>query len=147
VATDIGNSNYVPAVEEEDARLHFGSSLPLEVRKALVELGWDRDAAQQTTTARQQLPLSALPPSYTEPEPPASGRSPSPSPSPLLQHKSSSGSRANTRRPILVAAVSSLLLRAVDLLLDTDAGVAAIARDAVFTFSEPSCSLQLSFKH
>jgi hypothetical protein len=136
VATDIGNSGYVPDVEEEEARLHVGSSLPPEVRKALVELGFDRDAATRTTTARQQLPLSALPSSYIEPQGPAASTTASSS-AQLLRRKSSSGQRSNTaRRPVLVAAVSSLLLRAADLLLDPDAGVAATARDAVFTFSE-----------
>jgi hypothetical protein len=139
VPTNIGLSTHVPTrlPSDDDTEVALGASLPLEVRKALNELGWDKESSRQTASERERIPLHVLPITYAE-RSQANIEAPSSSPrpdAPLLRRKSSAtaGPGASSR-PVLVVAVAALMGKLTMLFGDNDPGVANAARDALLIF-------------
>lgn len=62
VTTEIGSPFWVPPPAIQDAALQrFGTSLPLELRQRLMELGWSEDDPIAGRSDWQQIPVTSLP--------------------------------------------------------------------------------------
>lgn len=135
--TDIGSSSFVP---REDLAKGNSSSIPLELRKRLADIGWTQDenaveqkhdwimtpfsliSGQQLEKVEAGLPTTMV---TRSPQPAALERPRSPA---VEQMASSRGVK---RRPIFVPPLVSLLPDLASLVYDDDYGVANAARVAV----------------
>ncbi|KAH8118013.1 hypothetical protein DFH11DRAFT_1541265 [Phellopilus nigrolimitatus] len=157
VATDVGESKYVPS-EEEEASSGQVHSLPLDLRRRLSEIGWDDD--DKPTDQRLEwlrMPMSLLASSQLDQistsasavdDGKLSDRSPSPVTSPgstpskspgmeenLHRRSSSSGGQHGMkRRPVFVEPLLTIFLPLAKLVMDSDFAVASLARDVVMDF-------------
>lgn len=141
VPTAIGLSNYqVKSAEEEITK--YGTTLPPEMRKALLDLGWDKSGQQHTLAERCSVPLSVLPESFLHNEMMLASEGRAKSTEiipPLLRRNSSAGSDkglGKSNRPILVPTMAKQLLSLVHLHSDPDDSVRALARDALLNFGQ-----------
>lgn len=155
VATDVGESKYMPDNEIEEGTLGQGPSLPLDLKRRLNEIGWDEeDKPQDQKLQWLRTPMSLLgsnqlyqlsaTSSVTEdlsdatPSPLSSPRS-SPSESAvasggaqLMRRSSSSGGQHGMkRRPVFVQPLTPIFLALAKLTLDKDFMVASLARDLI----------------
>ncbi|KAG8998938.1 hypothetical protein FRB94_006521 [Tulasnella sp. JGI-2019a] len=63
VASDVGSSTYTPPERTEEAKLQIGASLPPELRKRVLELGWETSERDESSGATKwaHAPISLLP--------------------------------------------------------------------------------------
>jgi hypothetical protein len=132
VATDIGTQNYTADRAQEAERLQFASTLPPEIRRRLIELGWDREPTpDEKKPVKDTVPLSVFPSDRL-----ITGEAASILVSAnentnkgLLRRKSSSGYQAGgKRRPIFVASLAASLQNILPSALSIDPENAILAR-------------------
>ncbi|EJU01792.1 hypothetical protein DACRYDRAFT_100104 [Dacryopinax primogenitus] len=142
VATDIGSSNYVETIEEEEG-LDLTAGVVREVKKRLLEIGWVEDENEDgSETAAERLALSLVPSSLLT----RLGSSPSGQPTvnnqptsnqagdgqqALLQRKSSASNyyAGVKRRVIFVSSVSAVLPYLGAVAVNVDPLVAGMAQE------------------
>ena len=152
VALEVGSSDFVaaePVVEDASIHLSVGS-MPPEVRRALIELGWDDRTEEQAATERQRRPLSLLPCGELGPdgaavsgfEPGLPSRSPHRNSHELRRGSGSNGTDSKLggylgsgkARAVVTLSMAKCLLRLNELIKDNDVGVASSARSALIAF-------------
>ncbi|PVF92302.1 hypothetical protein CPB86DRAFT_717696 [Serendipita vermifera] len=124
VATDIGTQNYVADRVQEAERLQFASTLPPEIRRRLIELGWDREPMpDDKKPVKDTVPLSLFSSDrLVAAETTTSILSASENTTKgLLRRKSSSGyQNGGKRRPIFVASLATSLQNILSSALSID---------------------------
>ncbi|EJD06540.1 uncharacterized protein FOMMEDRAFT_165313 [Fomitiporia mediterranea MF3/22] len=160
VATDVGDSKYIPDDDLEEFTTGKGQVLPLDIRRRLHEIGWDdeeKPVDQQLEWRRTPMSLlggtqldqisssdtvnddsrfsdQALSPSPAT----SSGNSPSPSPrgdGKLLRRNSSSQSfHAGKRRSVFVQSLVAIFVPLAKLALDSDFTIASVARGLLIDY-------------
>ncbi|KIM28069.1 hypothetical protein M408DRAFT_147787 [Serendipita vermifera MAFF 305830] len=130
VPTDIGSQVFVPDRVEEAEKLQFASTLPPEIRRRLIDLGWDKDATKEEKRPIQDMaPLSVVPSDRLAAIESMSLSSADPTNKGLLRRKSSSGSaQSGKRRPIFVASIAAHMPSVLQLTMSTDPELANVAR-------------------
>ncbi|KAG8777776.1 hypothetical protein FRC15_011121 [Serendipita sp. 397] len=130
VPTDIGSINFIPGRIQEREHISFASSLPPEVRRRLVELGWDTDASSSPEGLAKEIPPLSVAPSdrLTVHDRSSSSLMGDSSTRGLLRRKSSGGGQGGKKRPIFVAALSSELLAVLHLAFSEEIEVSSAAR-------------------
>ena len=142
VPTDIGSSQYIK--EEDETTKNNKNALPLELRKRLMEIGWDDDEGpldqrlEWATTPMSLIPSMDLAKvdngdtlsAGTQP-PAFDTLSKSPVEREASPKRGSMTDTAVKRRPILVTSLLSIFPRIVSLALDSDFVVANAARNLV----------------
>lgn len=138
VSVDAGSGAYVAESSDEEQATVAGISLPSDLRRRLIEIGWDdKVRPRDSRLEKMRIPFSALSlnqlldQSYLSKDNPAKGESANGS---LIRRKSSSSSEHNSghkHRPVFVPALVSLFVSLSKLALDPDPFIAGSARDAV----------------
>ena len=144
VATDVGASHFIPDWEPDAETLNFATALPPEVRRRLLELGWDQE--NKPVEKKSDIPPMSLMPvqqldhpediqaaamTVTVSEEKAGDRTSAiGGRGGLLRRKSSSASHAagGKRRAVFVPPLVSTLATLASLVLDKDARVSSAAR-------------------
>ena len=135
VATEIGSSQWLPPHDVQDAALKkFGTTLPLELRQRLMELGWNEEATIAGKSDWEQIPVSALPSLQLEADHGAEAKSAPTSPAKSLARHASNGSsrsfRDKKRRAVFAPIALSLLSeQAAVVAHDPDSLVTSISRN------------------
>jgi hypothetical protein len=113
-------------------RVQFASTLPHEIRRRLIELGWDRTAAsEEIIPVREALPLSVSPSDrLAAPENASLASFPADSTQRgVMRRRSSGGGQGGgKKRPIFVATLAAELRRVLQLTMSTDPEIANISR-------------------
>lgn len=133
VPTDIGSQTFIADRVEEVEKLQFASTLPPEIRRRLIDLGWDRDTTKENKTTTQSMaPLSVVPSDRLAVTENAVASTPvtEAGSKGLLRRKSSSGGTqgGGKRRPIFVPSIASQLNTVLQLTMSTDPEIANVAR-------------------
>jgi hypothetical protein len=148
VATDIGSSLYVRDEESEEAKDGDGTTLPLELRKRLSEIGWEHEGKViDPKVERAKTPISLLPlreidrvdDSVDQGHPPSpsgsaelSPKLPSSEAGGLLRRKSSTGSfHGVKKRAVFVPSLGQALPHLASMTQDSDFAVASAARSVI----------------
>lgn len=147
VATDIGTPNFTFDETTEPNKINLGASLPLEVRRALLDLGWNNEAfGDKTTSERQRTPLSILPtnlPSVASEQGVEIGMPRTPGGGDLLR-RNSSGHGSGRRRAVVVPSFAAILVQLARLAGDENEVVATCASDSLVTLRERRLSSLLA---
>lgn len=155
VATDVGDNKFIPDDDIEEGKLGQSSSLPLDLKRRLNEIGWDEeDKPQDQSSQWLRTPMSLLgvnqlyelsaTTSLTEdlsdasPSPLSSPRS-TPLKSPggtestqlLRRNSSSSGQHGVKRRSVFVQPLIPIFITLAKMTMDQDFLVASMAKDVI----------------
>ena len=133
VPTDIGSPTFVPDRVEEVEKLQFASTLPPEIRRRLMDLGWDKDTTKEDKRRPTQdmAPLSVVPSDRLAAVESVllSGAPADTTNKGLLRRKSSGGgAHSGKRRPVFVASLAAHLPTVLQLTMSTDPELANVAR-------------------
>ena len=137
VATEIGTPNWAPSQDVQDAALNkFGTSLPLELRQRLMDLGWTDDQNISGKSDWADVPISKMPSSQLHDDSHSAaidGLTSSPTKSLRRRGSSASGRSASKRMkavfpPLLVDLIA---VQASLLSHDVDLSVCAMSRELV----------------
>lgn len=148
VATDIGSSLYVRDEELDEGKDGDGTTLPLELRKRLSEIGWEHEGKTvDPKVERAKTPVSLLPIREVDriDDGTDSGYPPSPTPTPeippqapgspgggLLRRKSSTGSfHGVKKRAVFVPSLGQALPHLAAMTTDSDFAIASCARAVI----------------
>lgn len=160
----MGSSRFVRGEDADDYKDSDGSTLPLELRKRLSEIGWEHDEGRIDQRSEwTKTPISLLPVAHLDRlDPNTSGyRSPSPtstsapglesSPqkgfqsssgnSQLLRRNSSGASRGGRHRAVFVPALAQTALLLAPLLKDADSMVAEETRQLTISLMKEDSSI------
>ncbi|KAG8883201.1 hypothetical protein FRB97_007023 [Tulasnella sp. 331] len=146
VASDVGSSTYTPPERLEEAKLQIGASLPPELRKRVLELGWETSEQDDSASAAKwaQAPISLLPLSELE----ALGASHVPKSrvredasgdegpgDALLRRKSSGSSHAAgiRKKALVVPPLLAMFSFVAEIISTSDIAVSGAARDLILT--------------
>lgn len=156
VASDVGSSFYTPRERPDETKLQIGASLPPELRKRVLELGWAASQGEDTTNTQkwEQAPISLLPLSELDAlgsgTPNSAGRSDDgsgdegPRTSNGLLRRKSSASNSITgikKRAIFVPSLLAMFPVVADMIQSSDIAVSAAARDLILTLMRDDPSL------
>lgn len=159
VPLEVGSADFVGTEPIEESTIHMSvGSMPPEVRRALIELGWDDRTEEQTTTERQRRPLSLLPCAELGQdgvgaggfEPGSPSRSPQPSSGVHRQLSTGSDSKlggylgSGKAKVVITQSIAKSLLRLTELIRDDDVAVASSARSALLGFLRDEPQLVLA---
>ena len=160
MATDVGDSNFIPDDDLEELVGGKKQALPLDIRRRLNEIGWgDDEKPVDQHLEWRRTPMSLLGSSQLDrisnsdmtnddtrlsdqspsPTPTASsGNSPSRSPDSksnlLRRNSSSSGRHVGKRRPVFVQPLVAIFVPLAKLALDSDLSVSIVARDLLIDY-------------
>ncbi|CAG7849750.1 SubName: Full=Uncharacterized protein {ECO:0000313/EMBL:CCA73209.1} [Serendipita indica DSM 11827] len=125
VPTDIGSIHFIPDRSHTVDRVQFASTLPSDIRRRLIELGWDKDETSiDRNPAKDMAPLSVAPSDRLTVQ---GGPAPlievnDSTTKGLLRRKSSGGGQGgNKKKPVFVPELAALL--AVVLKLSTSSNL------------------------
>ena len=156
--TEIGSATWVPPADLQDAALNqFGKTLPLDVRRRLLDLGWSDDPTLKTAgDERYQVPISDVPLSFLD-----EARDRAKQQTLKLDdkdgkgHKGTHGRKLSTssngsdrhlgrRRAVVPPIISDLLFEhASDLLKDDAAGISGATADMIHAIQREDASALL----
>lgn len=134
VATEIGSPHWVAPHDVQDAALRkFGTTLPLELRQRLMELGWSDDETIAGVSDWEQIPISALPSLQFNISSEGGISAPSSPMKALNRHGSNASGSAfhgKRRRAVFAPVLLSVISQQASLLAhDPDSLVGAASRD------------------
>ena len=135
VSTEIGSPVWVAAQDRKDTALQkFGTTLPLELRQRLMELGWNEESATSDEVEYEQVPVTSLQTSqYMGDLVGSVERSSSPMRGLLRRASSASGGSLGTkrRRAIFAPAFASVVAEHADQLGTSKDSLMATTSDAL----------------
>jgi len=140
VATEIGSSQWLPPHDVQDAALRkFGTTLPLELRQRLMELGWTEEETVAGRSDWEQIPVTSLPSLQLEVDSTIETKSAPSSPTKSLVRRGSNGSgssfQGKRRTAILAPVVLSMVSRQAAILAhDPESLVASSSRELLRLF-------------
>lgn len=140
VATEIGSPFWVPPHDVQDAALKkFGTTLPLELRQRLMELGWSEEETISGQEDWEKIPVSSLPSVQIQSDPTGEDRSAPSSPAKSLKRHGSSasgGSAHSAQRKAILAPIflSMVQEQAAVLAHDPESLVGTMSRELLLMF-------------
>lgn len=169
VATDIGDSKYIPHDDIEDAISGKKHALPLDIRRRLMEIGWaDEEQPIDEVLEWRRTPISLLGTTQLDQisgadivmddasgsdhgHGPTAGNTPSKSPPSgrggMTRRSSFQGGHPGKRRPVFVEPLVAVFLPLAKLAMEDDYSVASAAQDLVLDYmrDDPAVLCRLAF--
>ena len=156
VATDIGDSKYIPHNDIEDVVGGKKHALPLDIRRRLMEIGWaDEEQPIDEVLEWRRTPMSLLGTTQLDQIAGADsvmdeasgsdhGHSPSPASSPskspagregmARRNSTSHGNHPGKRRPVFVEPLVAIFLPLAKVAMESDYSVASAAQDLILDY-------------